>query len=43
MDNLEDRLINMRLRWFYHVKVRDENSILRRAMELEVESTVEGQ
>ena len=27
----------MRLRWFGHVKRRDENSILRRAMELEVE------
>ena len=27
----------MRLRWFGHVKHRDENSILRRAMELEVE------
>ena len=25
------------LRWFGHVKGRDENSILRRAMELEVE------
>ena len=27
----------MRLRWFGHAKRRDENSILRRAMELEVE------
>ena len=27
----------MRLRWFGHVKCRDENSILRRAMELKVE------
>ena len=27
----------MRLRWFGHLKRRDENSILRRAMELEVE------
>ena len=27
----------MRLRWFGHVKPRDENSILRKAMELEVE------
>ena len=27
----------MRLRWFGCVKCRDENSILRRAMELEVE------
>ena len=27
----------MRLRWFRHVKHRDENSTLRRAMKLEVE------
>ena len=27
----------MRLKWFGHVKYRDENSILRRTMELEVE------
>ena len=27
----------MRLRWFGHVKLRDENSILRRVMKLEVE------
>ena len=37
VENLEHRLRNMRLRWFSHVKRRDENSILRRAMELEVE------
>ena len=37
MENLEHRLREMRLRWFGHVKRRDENSILRRAMELEVE------
>ena len=37
MENLEHRLRKMRLRWFGHVKRRDENSILRRAMELEVE------
>ena len=30
-------LRKMRLRWFGHVKHRDANSILRRAMELEVE------
>ena len=36
-ENLEHRLRKMRLRWFGHVKGRDENSILRRAMELEVE------
>ena len=35
--NLEFRLRKMRLRWFGHVKCRDENSILRRAIELEVE------
>ena len=38
VENLEHRLRKMRLRWFGHVKHRDENSILRRAMELEVES-----
>ena len=27
----------MRLKWFGHVKRRDENSIIRRALELEVE------
>ena len=37
MENLEHRLRKMRLRWFGHVKHRDKNSILRRAMELEVE------
>ena len=36
-ENLEHRLRKMMLRWFSHVKRRDENSILRRAMELEVE------
>ena len=38
MENLEHRLRKMRLRWFGHVKRRDKNSILRRVMELEVES-----
>ena len=38
VENLEHRLRKMRLRWFGHVKRRDENSILRRTMmELEVE------
>ena len=37
MEKLEQKLRKMRLRWFNHVKRRDENSILRRAMELEVE------
>ena len=37
VENLEHRLRKTRLRWFGHVKCRDENSILRRAMELEVE------
>ena len=37
VENLEHRLRKTRLRWFGHVKRRDENSILRRAMELEVE------
>ena len=32
-----DRLRKMWLRWFGHVKRRDENSILRRVMGLEVE------
>ena len=31
------RLKKTRLKWFGHVKRRDENSILRRTMELEVE------
>ena len=35
VENLEHRSMN--LRWFGHVKRRDENSIRRRAMELEVE------
>ena len=34
---LEHRLRKLRLRWFVNVKRRNENSILRRAMELEVE------
>ena len=38
VENLEIRLRKMRLRWFGHVKRRDENSKLWRAMELEVES-----
>ena len=38
VENLEHRLRTMRLRWFGHnIKLRDENSILRRAVELEVE------
>ena len=37
MENLEHRLGKTRLKWFGHVKRRDENSILRRAIELEVE------
>ena len=37
LENLEHRLRKMKLRWFGDVKLRDENSILRRAMELEVE------
>ena len=37
VENLEHRLRKMRLRWFGHVKRRDENSILRRVMELVVE------
>ena len=37
MENLEHRLRKMRMKWFGHVKRRDENSILRRATELEVE------
>ena len=44
MKNVEHRLRKMRLRWFGHVKCRDEiYSKLRRAMELEVEAEVEGQ
>ena len=35
-ENLEHRLRNMRLKWFGHVKCRDEtDNILRRAMEME--------
>ena len=37
MENIEHRLRKTRLRWFGHVNRRDENSILKRAMELEVE------
>ena len=37
VENLDHRLRKMRVRWFGHVKCRDENSILRREMELEVE------
>ena len=37
VENLEPRLRKMRLRWFGHVKPRDENNILRRAKELKVE------
>ena len=37
LENLECRLRKMRLRWFGHVKRRDENNILRRVIELEVE------
>ena len=35
--DLEHRLRKTRLKWFGNVKRRDENSILRRVMELEVE------
>ena len=37
VENLEHRLRKMVLRWFGHRKHRDENNILRSAMELEVE------
>ena len=37
VENLEHRLRKTRLRWFVHVKCRNENSILRRAVELEVD------
>ena len=37
VENLKHRLRKMRLRWFARVKCWDENSILRRVMELEVE------
>ena len=36
MEDLEDRLRRARLRWFGHVRRRDEGRILRRAVELEV-------
>ena len=36
MENLEHRLRKTRLRWFGHLKHRDENSILRRVMEQEM-------
>ena len=39
VENLEHRFKKTRLRWFGHVKCRDENSMLRKAMELEVEGT----
>ena len=37
LENLEHQLRKMRFRWSGHVKHRDLNSILRRAIELEVE------
>ena len=37
MEKLERRLRKIRLRWFGNVKCRDENSILRRTMRLEME------
>ena len=37
MENLEHILRKTRLKWFGHVKRRNENSILRRAIEMEVE------
>ena len=40
MESLEHRLRKTRLTWFGHVKRRDENNILRRAIEMEME--VEG-
>ena len=44
VESLEHRLRKMRLRWVGHVKLREENSILRRAVELEVDLRyVEGQ
>ena len=36
VENLKHRLRKTRLRWFGHVQCRDENSIHRRAIELEV-------
>ena len=38
VENLEHRLRKTRLRWFGHLKLRDENSILSRVMELEMEN-----
>ena len=37
VEKLEHRLRKTRLKWFGYVKCRDENSLLRRAMKLEVE------
>ena len=37
MENLEHRLRKMGLRWFGHLKLRDQYSKLTRVMELEVE------
>ena len=37
LEHIEQGYTVMRLRWFGHVKPRDEISILRRAIELEVE------
>ena len=37
VENLEHRLMKTRLSRFGHVKCRDENSILRRVMDMEVE------
>ena len=37
VEDLEDRLRRARLRWFGHVRRREEGHILRRAVELEVE------
>ena len=37
VENFEHKLGKMRLRWFGHVNCRDENSILRRAIVLELE------
>ena len=36
MEDLEDRLRRARLRWFGHVRRREEGHILRRTLELEV-------
>ena len=37
VEKLDHRLTKLRLRWFGQVKCTDENSILRTAMELEVD------